>query len=622
MSREEPMKYLTRIVFTGLLALLTNLSFLSAQVRLTPSNWWTDLGYNKIIVIAQGQQIGSKSANIQYPGVRLIRTLPAENPNYLFLELEIDQSAKAGVVTIQFSDGSRSGASGKFSLKNRNKDYQRKKLSQADAIYQIVPDRFCDGDTKNNNPKHYYERTDRLNPAGVHGGDLPGITSHIDYIQQLGFTAIDLLPVAESNQMISSYHRMGATNLFKVDERLGSNQSYEALINKCHQKNIKVIQSLVLHQLGKQHPLYKEQPFSSWFYPASSNYMDEIDYSPLTDPYATASDFNNALQQWEEMGLPVLNQTNELVQSFLLQHAIWWVETFKLDGIRIEQTPRNHPQLIDKLLTTLEKNYPELSVITDTPAEAGSNIAYWQCLPGMQKNSHSSHIYTSDYPLALKASDAFSTFRDANDGMMDLYNTLAADYCYQNPENNIVFIDNHKLTRAYTNADKELNQLKMMLGYIMTTRGIPCMLYGTELLLDGNINKGAGFVRKGFPGGWTGDAQNGFTQQGISPKQHEIQQFINRLINWRKNNTTIHNGHFQHYKPADGIYVYGKLTAEDGVIVIINNSDTNKWRLVLSRYKDMLGAFSSAQDILTGNTFEDLDDLLVLPKSIMILELQ
>lgn len=616
------MSKLTRFIAIGLLAFVANLYTLSAQIKLSPENWWTGHTYNKIIVMAHGQQLGTQTVSIKYPGVTLLRTIPGESPNYLFIELEISPSARPGNVPIQFNAGSRSAGVKTFQLKNRNESYSPKGLNQADAIYQIVPDRFSDGNPKNNNLRNYYERTDRLNPAGVHGGDIAGIKAHLDYIQQLGFTTINLLPVAESNQMVSSYHRMGTTDFFRIDDRLGTTNDYKSLIDQCHQKNMKVIQSMVLHQVGKQHPLFKEAPFNNWFYPGNTNYVEELDYTTLTDKYATPSDFNSAIQQWEEMDLPVVNQTNEWLEKYLIQQTIWWVETFSLDGIRLEKTPRNHPAFINSWLSALHDNYPNLAILTDVPTESGANAAYWQSLIAKDNTKAREQIHTCDYSLAYKASDAFSTFREANEGMMDLYNTLAADYIYQKPENNIVFIDNHQLTRAYTNADKELNQLKMMMGFVMTTRGIPCILYGTELLLDGNISKGEGFVRKDFPGGWPNDAQNGFTQQGLTSKQHEFSAFIKRLVTWRKTAKTLHTGVFQHYKPAEGIYVYGKSAADDGIMVIINNSDTNKWRLDLSKYQDMLKNFTSATDILTGNTFDDLDDLLVLPKSILIFDLK
>jgi len=616
------MSHLTKIIVIGLLAFVTNLYNLSAQIKLTPENWWTGHTYSKIVVMAHGQQIASKTVSIKYPGVTILQTTPGENPNFLFIELEISQSARPGNVPLRFYAGSRSAGIKNFSLKSRNQSYSPKGLNQSDAIYQIVPDRFCDGNPKNNNLRYYYERTDRLNPAGVHGGDLAGIKKQLEYIHQLGFTTINLLPVAESNQMISSYHRMGATNFFRIDDRLGSNNDYKSLINQCHQKNMKVIQSMVLHQVGKQHPLFKDAPFNNWIYPANTNYVDELDYASLTDGYATPSDFNTAIQQWEEMDLPVLNQTNEWLQKYLIQQTIWWIETFSLDGVRLEKTPRNHPSFIKNWLVILHANYPNLAILTDVPMESGANAAYWQNLIAQENSSAFEQIHTNDYALAFKASDAFSTFRDANDGMLDLYNTLAADYTYQKPENNIVFLDNHRLTRAYTNADKELNQLKMMMGFLMTTRGIPSMLYGTELLLDGNISKGEGFVRKDFPGGWANDTQNGFTLQGLSPKHREFSAFVKRLVTWRKTATTLHHGEFKHYKPAEGIYVFGKSTDDDGIMVIINNSDSNKWRLDLSKYQDMLKQFTSATDVLTGNSFDDLDDLLVLPKSILIFDLQ
>ncbi len=613
MSRIERKTIITLIsIFFSTLVLGKNI-----DITVTPSNWWTGMKNNTVTLIANAPFSGNAIATINYPGVKLIRTYSADNTEYLFIEIEISNQASPGKIPILFRDSKANTGSFEFQLSDRI-PYTQQTLTSEDIIYQIVPDRFCNGDTKNDKINGYFEVNDRLNPVGVHGGDLAGISTAADYITNIGFTCVDLLPVFESNLMTMSYQRDGITDNYKVDQRLGNNSDYINLVQKFHQNNLKVIKTMVLHQLGKYHPWSQKPPYKSFFH--KSEYKYEFNHQVIsTDPYSSEYDKNIAFGTWQELNMPVLNQSDKNLQSLLIQNCIWWIETSNADVLKIDEINRNTPEFLKALFTVIHNEYPNLSIVSDhSPTD--TNLNFWQEI-ALASGFNKQQVHITDYPVANSLADAFSVFNENNEGLQKMYSTLTQDHKYLNPFGNIVMADNHQLSRLFSNADKELDQSIMMLGYVLTTRGIPSVLYGTEWLLDGSINKGKGFVRKDFPGGWEGDSQNGFEQKGFSPQENEFYNFAVRTINWRNKNKSLFTGKFIQFAPEEGTYAYYRQKDSLAAFVFINNTE-EPIRIDNKKYIEILGQYSTGYDIVSESTFDDFTNLLVEPKSILILHLK
>ncbi len=587
------------------------------EVGVSPANWWIGMKKNTITLVASGNFNGPVIATLNYPGIKIDNVYPGEKGSYLFIEITIQNNASAGVIPIYFKDAAGNNGTFNFTLNKRSgKSHQT--ITQKDIIYQIVPDRFCNGDSKNDKINGYYEVNDRMNPIGIHGGDLQGIINSLPYISALGFTCLDILPLSESNLMSMSYQRNGSTNEYEIDKRLGDLTTYKKLISESKKHGLKIIHTIVLHQLGKYHPWVQTPPFKSFFYQSDLKYQKN-EQLISTDPYASEYDKQKAYGVWTELNMPSLNQKDTRLQNLLIQNCLWWIEESNADAIKIEDIDRNSPEFLQALLTAIQHDFPELDIISDSSPTSHNND-FWQNIT-KQANIKDDQIHISDYPLASSLADAFSVYREHNEGLIDLYKTVTHDYKYLNPYGNIIMADNHQLSRLYSNADKEINQSKIMLGFILTTRGIPSILYGTEWLLDGTINKGKGFIRKDFPGGWTDDKLNGFSQNGFSQDKKDFYDFAHRIINWRNKNSSLFTGRFVQFAPQDGIYAYYRQKNEDAAFILINNTDT-PIRIGKNIYKEILGQYKWGFDIVSESRFDDFTNILISAKSILILHLK
>ncbi len=609
--------FLISLIFSG---------YIFGKARLDavyPSSWWVDMSYNNLLIIAYGENISNTNISTDYPGVKINKIISTQSTSYIFIDLYISPKTSPGVMNLIFTENGKVIRNYGFALNKKNKDEGRNSgITSADVLYQIVPDRFANGNPENDNPKGYFERADRLNPAGVHGGDLTGIIQNLDYISDLGVTGIELTPVFESNQFSQSYDHYAITNFYRIDERLGTMDDYLTLINDCHKKNLKVVETFVFHQAGKQNSIIADAPIENWVIPDKKKYLDKPSVNVFSDPYASEADYNLNKYSWKAFDTPRLNQKDPHLKKYLIQNCLWWVETSGVDGIRIESTSYNDKDFLHELTSILHKEFPGLSIISDVESGFPCQVEYW-----VQRNNHPQHFsayftHSADYPLKDKIAGAFSSYDKPTAGLMNLYDIITRDFVYDDPDNNLVFMDNDHLDRAYNIADKELSQLKMMLAYELTIKRTPTILYGTEVLQEGLVKMGPGFVRSDFPGGWPDDNVNAFTQKGLSSEQRDFFDYMQKLLNWRKNSEAIHSGALKHYKPSKGMYVYFRTTELKNVMVIFNNDPDEQKRVDFKKYKENLTNFKFARDIMTGNIYSDFSGIMVYPKSVMILELE
>lgn len=608
---------LLKSIFILLLCLLASNSSLARNidVNVEPGNWWVGMKNDTITLLANGPFEGKVSVSINHTDVKLINHFAGDNPQYQFIVISISANASASIIPIKFSDTKGNNATYFFSLDDRT-DYTPTKLTGEDIMYQIIPDRFCNGDTKNDFIKGYYELSDRLNPSGIHGGDLAGITSKLNYISEIGFTCIDLLPVYESNLMSLSYQRNGVTDHYAVDKRLGDNKDYIQLIYKCHEKDLKVAQTMVFHQVGQQHPWFITPPLNAFF--THTTYEYDEDQNPIpTDPYASHLDQQVFEKQWDEINMPSLNQNSKIVQDLLIQHCIWWIETAQIDILKISHIDKNNPEFLKRLFKALNTNFPDINIISDSsPNEINTQFCQNLALKtGIDKHQ----IHICDYQLTHSLADAFSTFRTSNEGLEDLYSTIVQDQKYINPMGNIIMADNYQTSRLFSNADKEFDQAKMMTGFILTMRGIPSILYGTEYLLDGTITNGNSFVRKDFPnGGWETNKKG--NTQNLSYEKEEYNTFIKRIVKWRKNSEALFSGRLLQFSPQKGVYAYCRITNTQAAFIFINNTDKPIY-IDQKKYKEVFSKYRSGYDVIKDDRFDRFDNLLAEKKSITILHL-
>ena len=206
-------------------------------------------------------------------------------------------------------------------------------------------------------------------------------------------------------------------------------------------------------------------------------------------------------------------------------------------------------------------------------------------------------------------------------GLARLYEILAHDFVYPSPNNLLIFADNHDIGRFHRDSSQALGRLKLAMAFLLTTRGIPEIYYGTEIILPGDDAKGHGDIRRDFPGGWEGDLKSAFTTDGRTNRQNEIFNYISTILNWRKTASAVHSGKLTHFIPENEVYVYFRFDDKQTVMVILNNGYQPKM-LETARFSEMMKGKNSAVDIISGKVFDNLEKIQLSPRSALILELR
>lgn len=591
--------------------------------HIEPPFWWTGMKTNSIEVLIHGKNISQGILSVNYKGVSIGEIKKVENPNYLFVTLKISAAAKPGKFSFSLQKGDDSVLI-PYELKERNKNQPRNSgISSSDFIYLIMPDRFANGDTQNDNvPEMKESRARRDTLYGRHGGDIQGVMNHLDYIKSLGVTAVWLNPEVENNQPKESYHGYAATNLYKIDPRLGTNELFLQYTGKCHEMGMKVVKDVVFNHIGNEHWLYRDLPAKDWVHQFDEFTRTTYRSSTLLDPYGAEADKNLMSNGWFDKHMPDLNQQNPLLAKYLIQNSIWWAEYAGIDCYRIDTYPYPDLNFMNDWVKAMQKEYPNIGLFGETwvdevPVQAYfaqnniKNLPFDSRLPGV-----------TDFQLYFAMTKAFNEDFGWMNGVMHLYYTLAQDFLYKDPMKNVVFLDNHDLGRFYSTVKEDRQKLKMALTFMLTTRGIPSLYYGTEILMKNDFDWGNhDKVREEFPGGWQGDKFNKFTEAGRTPEENEMVKYIQNLANWRKNTPAVHSGKLMQFVPENGIYVYFRYNESETVMVVLNSGKENQ-TLKTQRFAERMKGFTSARNVISGEFITDIKNISVPAGTSLVLTLQ
>jgi glycosidase len=590
--------------------------------RIDPPNWWVGMKNQKLQLMVYGQNISSANVSINYNGVILESVEKVENSNYLFLNLTINTDAKTGKLPIEFKFIKGKLLVIQYELKDREKgSAERKGFDNSDVVYLIVPDRFSDGNQSIDSVKGMPDKHNRKEPYARHGGDFQGIINHMDYFDRLGVTSLWLTPVLENNQPQWSYHGYAITDFYKIDARFGTNELYKEFVNQAHSKKIKVIKDLIFNHCGGEHWWLKDLPSADWFNQWPQFTRTNYRIPTIFDIHASESEKKLMNNGWFDHHMPDLNQKNPYVANYLLQNSIWWIEYAGIDGIRMDTHPYPDKDFMARWCTSVMAEYPNLNIVGETWVNYPAWVAYWQKDAKNADGYNSNLPVAMDFPLMYAMHKAFSEKDGWDTGLSRLYEILAHDFIYPNPNNLLIFADNHDVGRFQRDSSQAMGNLKLAMAFLLTTRGIPQIYYGTEVLMVGNDINGHGDIRKDFPGGWASDKHNAFVAEGRNKKQAEIWDYMSKILNWRKNATAVHNGKLIHFIPENEVYVYFRYNQQQTVMVILNNGYQPKV-LDTVRFNEFLGDKKSGVDIVSGKAIEDLTKLQLSPRSAMIIELK
>lgn len=588
--------------------------------RVEPSFWWVGMKNPELQVLVYGTGISAATATLMYEGVEISRTEKPENPNYQFLFLTIKPSAKPGIIPITFTMGRKKRVI-HYALKQREKDAaEYKGFTSADVIYLIMPDRFANGDETNDSVEGMLEKANRAELYGRHGGDLKGIENNLDYLKDFGVTALWLNPVLENNQARSSYHGYAISDFYKVDPRLGTNESFKALTKKTHDKGMKMIMDMVLNHSGSGAWFVKDLPEKDWIHQFAEYTNSNYRLSTTIDPYASKADVDKMQQGWFDRHMPDLNQHNKLLATYLIQNSIWWVEYAQLDGIRMDTHPYPYKDFMAAWCKAVMTEYPNFNIVGEVWEERVLLTSYFQRnaknADGYQGNLPS----VTDFPLKSALNSAFNEQDGWDNGLAKIYYALIQDFGYTEANNNVIFLDNHDITRFATSVGGDIDKQKMGFAALLTLRGIPQLFYGGEIGMPGDGGN-HGKLRADMPGGWKGDTRSVFTEAGRTKDENELFNYAKEILNWRKSKSVIHTGKLMHFIPENGIYVYFRYTDSESVMVILNNNNEEK-TLTTTRFNERLQGFNSAENIVTKQSVSNLQQVVLPAKSATILELK
>lgn len=590
--------------------------------RIEPPCWWVGMKNPELQIMVYGPGIGEAHVSVDYPGVRLKETVKTENPNYLFLYLDIEEDAAPGRMDLSFETAGGIMVR-EYELLPRSTKPGAMGFSGADVLYLITPDRFANGDPSNDTLEG--ARVDRSRSGGRHGGDIQGVTDHLDYISDLGVTAIWLNPVQKNSA--NSYHGYAISDFYAVDPRFGTMDDYVEMIDKAHEMGLKVVMDMIFNHCGSAHWWMEDLPTSDWLNVNNEFVLTNHQKWTAVDPHAAPSERSGFTDGWFNRGMPDLNQRNPLLATYLIQSSIWWIEYARIDGIRQDTHPYMDLQFGADWCNAVLAEYPDFNIVGETWYPVGSGFpAWWQ--RGSKLNPMDTGLKTvMDFNLAFIVPDAFNEANDPSDGaskgLFNIYVSLANDFLYEDTENILIFLDNHDLSRFARKDDSGLDKYRQGVAFILTTRGIPQIYYGTELLFTGTKNEGDGIIRKDMPGGWQGDERSVFTSEGRTDMENEAWNYMSTILNWRKTSEAVKHGDLIQYAPLreyGDCYVYARIKGDETVLVVLNGSD-KATELEMGRYSDVIRDYTAGTDVVTGQTFSLTDKLPVPARGAYILEL-
>ncbi len=601
--------------------------------RIEPINWWVGFKDSSLQLLVHHPNISKWTPEISYHGVSIEKVQQADSPNYLFIDLNISETTKAGKFNIAFKQENHDDLVYTYELKAREKnpeDYVG--FNSSDAIYLITPDRFSNGNPTNDNNKTLHETTiDRTDDYARHGGDIQGIINHLNYIDDLGFTAIWSCPLLTNDMFQGSYHGYAITDYYQVDPRYGTLEDYKALSSKMSEKGMKLIMDQVANHCGLEHWWMKDLPFKDWINYQENYEKNRDDWSgdkSITtnhrrtvnqDMYASKKDKKNMNVGWFVSAMPDLNQRNPFMAKYTIQNSIWWIETVNLGGIRQDTYPYPDKHFMSTWAGAIMHEYPNFNIVGEEWSLNPLIVGYWQDGANNRDGYKSNLKSPMDFPMQRLIVEALNEEESWDTGFVKIYEGLANDFHYANPKDFMIFPDNHDMSRIFTQLKGDVTNTKMALSYVLTLPRIPQIYYGTEILMHDFDNPGDhGLIRSDFPGGWANDTVNAFTGEGLTVEQKDMQLFLKNMLNYRKHSKAIHEGKTIHFAPEQGVYVMFRVFEDETVVHILNKNE-EPTQLDLHRFEEMGLTEKTLVNVITDAKVVWKDSLLLNEKGSTIL---
>ena len=608
----------------------------STQVhRVEPLSWWTGMK-TSLQLMVQGDRISEYELSVEGgKGVSVSKIHKADSPNFLFADIDINRNAEPGTYYLVFSKDGKPAFKRPYEIAARESgSAKRKSYTAADMIYLIMPDRFANGDTSNDSTEDTAEKENREAFFGRHGGDIQGIIDHLDYIEDLGATTIWCTPLLEDNEPDGSYHGYACSDYYHIDPRFGSNELYRELVTKAHEKGLKIVMDIVTNHCGTAHWWMKDLPFQDWIHQFPEYTGTNVCFSTNMDPNASKYDLNLQESGWFVPSMPDMNLDNAFTLKYFQQWAIWWIEYSGLDGFRVDTYPYNEKEPMSKWCKAVRDEYPNFNIVGECWTSSIPQLAYWQADNENKDGFNSNLPSIMDFPLYDAICAGVPT--DSSQwgaGMTKVYDCLSHDFVYHDLSKMMIFPGNHDTDRIGDVVRQNPDRMKIVMTMMATMRGFPQIFAGDEMMfVSKDKSQGHGGLRVDFPGGWNGDKENWFTEEGRKAaltgtdgkpvpagQVAELHDFTRKLFQWRKGKSVIHDGKTIHFLSRDNTYAYFRYNADEAVFVFINNSRGRK-SIPWSHYAEIAEGLHDGKDVLTGEAVEVNDSTVVGPRKALVVE--
>jgi len=614
-------------------------SLLAGEVtRVEPLSWWTGMKTDLQLLVG-GEGIGAYTVSVEGKGLKIKKVHRADSPNYLFVDVEVGPRTKPGTYTFVFRNGN-DVIRYPYEIAARDAySADRESFTTADLIYLIVPDRFANGDPSNDSTEDTVEKAQRESPMGRHGGDLQGIIDHLDYIADLGATALWSTPLLGDNAPRGSYHGYACSDYYHIDPRYGSNELYREMVSKAHEKGIKVILDVVTNHSSTEHWWMKDMPFRDWVHVKDPYVNTNHTFSLGMDPNAARSDVEIMEEGWFVRSMPDMNLDNPFMLKYFQQWAVWWIEYAGLDGFRVDTYFYNEKVPMSEWCGAVRAEYPHFNIVGECWSANPDMIAYWQAGNPNNDGFNSNLPSIMDFPLQGAVSSALSApipgqeqpegpgrGRRGGADISAVYNALGHDFVYHDLSKMLLFLSNHDIARIGDTFGHDPRRMKIAFTLLATMRGIPQLFYGDEMMfVTGNARRDDGRLRMDFPGGWAGDPVNLFTAEGRAAAGGEwthaadLHDYARTLFRWRKGATAVQNGRTLHFIPENNTYGYFRYDDREVVFVFVNNSDEEA-KVPWTRFREISAGLAEGVNVLTGERITVSDETLVAPKSSLVVD--
>ncbi|MEG1884992.1 MAG: glycoside hydrolase family 13 protein [Alistipes sp.] len=590
--------------------------------RIEPLSWWIGM-QTPLQLLVQGDSISSYDVAMAKgsQGVHIKQVHTADSPNYLFVDMQISATTEPGTYYLVFTRGAVQFKVPYQLAARRDGSAERKSFTTADLIYLIMPDRFADGDPAIDSTDDTLDKVARNEFFGRHGGDLQGIVDHLDYIADLGATAIWCTPLLLDNEPQGSYHGYACADYYHIDPRFGTNEGYQTYVAEGHKRGLKAIMDIVTNHCGVAHWWMQDLPFADWVHVHPTYTQTNNQFSTNMDPNASQYDLKVQESGWFDRSMPDMNLDNPYMLNYFKQWAVWWIEYADLDGLRVDTYPYNEKIPMSEWCKSVRREYPNINIMGECWTTSVPQLAYWQAenknIDGFNSNLPS----IMDFPLREALCTGLPT--DSlrwGEGMIKIYDALSHDFVYHDLSKMLIFAANHDTDRIGDVLHKNPERMKLSMALLATLRGIPQFFTGDEMMFTSkDLSQGHGGLRVDFPGGWKGDVVDLFDPKQRDSVQTAVFDYTKTLFNWRKNKEVIHSGRTMHFAGRDNTYAYFRYNETDAVFVFINNSRGAK-NVPWSHYAEITTGLHDGREVLSGQPAELSDSTMVKPRQALIVE--